>query len=137
MKIGDVGYIFVDPNRQSMEVRVLGSITIGPKYVAHLRLLRDWQGNKKYYKSGFEWERDWKETEKIWSMNPLVLPKPVPQYSYNVSPMQQWKKALGGIEYKPTVMPKLAVCECGKETHGFASHSLWCDLHPDMIGRKR
>jgi hypothetical protein len=24
---------------------------------------------------------------------------------------------------------KVKICECGKERHGFASHSRWCDLH--------
>lgn len=27
------------------------------------------------------------------------------------------------------VPTKTKICECGKEKHGFASHSTWCDLH--------
>lgn len=32
----------------------------------------------------------------------------------------------GVREYKPT--PKFQECECGKEKHGFASHSNWCPI---------
>ena len=42
----------------------------------------------------------------------------------------QWKAIDLSQFDKPTVtMPKPRTCECGKDTHGFASHSTWCDLY--------
>lgn len=37
----------------------------------------------------------------------------------------------GPITFKLT-NPKVKVCECGKEKHGFAKHANWCDLGKDQ-----
>lgn len=34
----------------------------------------------------------------------------------------------GESETQSTDTPKAIVCECGKEKHGFASHSNWCEM---------